>query len=255
MENGGIIREVDAIEKIKYGSVQEANAIKFFASCSRKIFAVEEKGILEKAWVVSRDLIFEIKRLIREAEKTALKEGNLLSDSEMLERLMAIMPETPKEKIMNFLSVAERVKKNKFGKWGMIDWMEVSPKGTREKVHLILKEHKRPLHFTEIADLIDKYELSKRGAHPQTVHNELIKDERFVLVGRGIYALAEWGYFSGTIKDIIEVILKKSGRPMKKDEVMAEVLKMRRVKKTTIMINLNNRKFFKKEGEFYRLKK
>ncbi|MFA7319079.1 MAG: sigma factor-like helix-turn-helix DNA-binding protein [Parcubacteria group bacterium] len=255
IQNGGIIREVDAIEKIELSSDQEANAVKFFVSCSKNIFEVEEKGLLEKAWVVSLDIIEGIKRLIVEAEKNALKDKELLADEEMLGKLAALIPDIPKEQIMNFLSVSERVKKNKFGKWGIIDWMEVSPKGTREKVYLILKEHKKPLHFTEIAGLIDKYELSKRGAHPQTVHNELIKDERFVLVGRGIYALSEWGYFSGTIRDIIEVILKASGRAMKKEEVIAEVLKMRKVKKTTIMINLNNRKFFKKEGEFYKLKK
>lgn len=254
-ENGGIIRETDAIEKIKYNSDQEANAIKFFASCSKKVFEVEEKGLLEKAWIVSHDLVADIRKIIIEAEKTALKEKELLLDDEMIARLILIIPDIPAEKIMKFLSVSERVKKNKFGKWGIIDWMEVSPKGTREKVYLILKEHKKPLHFTEIAGLIDKYELGKRKAHPQTVHNELIKDERFVLVGRGIYALSEWGYFSGTIKDIIEVILKGAGRAMKKEEVIAEVLRMRKVKKTTIMINLNNRKFFKKQGDLYLIKK
>ncbi len=137
----------------------------------------------------------------------------------------------------------------------MIDWMEVSPKGTLERVYLALKEHKKPLHFTKIAELINEYKLSKKKAHPQTVHNELIKDARFVLVGRGIYALEEWGYFSGTIKDIIEIILKTNNRPMMKDEIVEKVLKMRKVKKTTVMINLNNRKLFKKEGEFYKLKK
>jgi DNA-directed RNA polymerase delta subunit len=254
-ENGGIIRETDAIEKIKYSSDQEANAIKFFASCSKKVFEVEEKGLLEKAWIVSHDLVADIRKIIIEAERTALKEKELILDDEMIARLVLIIPDIPAEKIMKFLSVSERVKKNKFGKWGIIDWMEVSPKGTREKVYLILKEHKKPLHFTEIAGLIDKYELGKRKAHPQTVHNELIKDERFVLVGRGIYALSEWGYFSGTIKDIIEVILKNAGRAMKKEEIIAEVMKMRKVKKTTIMINLNNRKFFKKQGDSYSIKK
>ena len=255
IQNGGIIRETDAIEKIKAKSHQEANAIKFFVSCSKKIFEVEEKGILEKSWVISTDIVASIKKLISEAEKTALKEKKLLLDAEILDSLASLVPEIPREQIMNFLSVSERVKKNKFGKWGIVDWMEVTPKGTREKVYLILKEHRKPLHFTEIAGLIDKYELSKGKAHPQTVHNELIKDERFVLVGRGIYALSEWGYFSGTIKDIIEVILRRSDRAMKKEEIIAEVLKMRKVKKTTIMINLNNRKFFKKQGDLYSIKK
>jgi len=253
--NGGIIKKADAIEKIKVSSDEEANAIKFFAACSKKIFGVEEKGMLEKSWVVSKDVLAPIKKAIAHAEKNIFKNKALLSDEEIVEKLAEALPEFPKDDLISFLSVSEKVKKNKFGKWGMIDWMEISPKGTREKVHLILKEHKKPLHFTEIAELIDKYDLGKRKAHPQTVHNELIKDDRFVLVGRGIYALSEWGYFAGTIKDIIEVILKEAGRPMEKDEIVEKVLAMRKVKKTTIMINLNNRKFFQKKGNKYSLKK
>lgn len=254
-ENGGIIREVDAIEKIKVSTEEEANAVKFFAACSKKIFGVEEKGLLERSWVVSKEILAPIKKAISEAEKSVLKDKELLSDKEIVEKLAGILPELPKDDLIAFLSAAEKVKKNKFGKWGLIDWTEVSPKGTREKVHLILKEHKKPLHFTEIATLIDKYDLGKRKAHPQTVHNELIKDNRFVLVGRGIYALSEWGYFSGTIREIIEVILKDAKRPMTKEEIVEKVLSMRHVKKTTIMINLNNRKFFQKKGNMYSLKK
>jgi DNA-directed RNA polymerase delta subunit len=137
----------------------------------------------------------------------------------------------------------------------MIDWTEISPKGTREKVYLVLKEHQKPLHFIEIAKTIDKFKLGKRKAHPQTVHNELIKDERFILIGRGIYALSEWGYFQGTIKEVIESILEKNKKPMDKNQIIEEVLKIRKVKKTTIMINLNNKNYFKREGEFYLIKK
>ena len=255
INNGGIIREDDAIRKMNASTEQEANAVRFFVACSRKIFEVEERGVIEKSWIVSKDILGSIRKVVSEAEKSFLKNKSLLSDVEMTEKLSVILPELPKDQLVNFLSVAGKVKKNRFGKWGMIDWMEISPKGTREKVHLILKEHKKPLHFTEIAGLIDRYALGKKKAHPQTVHNELIKDKRFVLVGRGIYALAEWGYFSGTIKDIIEVILKEAGRPMKKDEIVEKVLSMRHVKKTTIMINLNNRKFFQKKGDSYSLKK
>ena len=132
--------------------------------------------------------------------------------------------------------------------------MEINPKGTRERIYLVMKEHKKPLHFTKIAKVIDDLGISKRKSHPQTVHNELIKDERFVLIGRGIYALREWGYSPGAVKDVLEDILRKSGQHMSKEEIMTEIMKFRKVKKTTVMINLNNNIKFVKHGNKYALK-
>jgi DNA-directed RNA polymerase delta subunit len=118
-----------------------------------------------------------------------------------------------------------------------------------------LKEKNQPLHFTQIAHLIDEYKLGKKKAHPQTVHNELIKDDRFVLIGRGIYALAEWGYSEGTIKDVIKEILAKSDRPLEKEEILKEVFRIRKVKKATVMINLNNSSIFEKRDNSYTIKR
>ena len=103
-------------------------------------------------------------------------------------------------------------------------------------------------HARKIADLIDNYGLQKKKkSHPQTVHNELIKDKRFVLVGRGIYALSDWGYKKGTVKEVIEEILVKSGKPLTREEILLEVLKIRQVKKSTVIINLNT--FFARVGK------
>ncbi|RPI53593.1 MAG: hypothetical protein EHM49_04165, partial [Deltaproteobacteria bacterium] len=178
----------------------------------------------------------------------------LFSDEEISRKITSKVEGLERERILAYLNVLASIKKNKFGKWGKAHWTEVNPKGTREKIYLVLKEKKKPLHFTEIAALIDKYNLGKKKAHPQTVHNELIKDSRFVLIGRGIYAMREWGYQEGTIKDVLIDILKKKARPMDKEDIIKEVLKARKVKKTTIMINLNNPKFFKKVDGHYSVK-
>ncbi|MFZ3031722.1 MAG: hypothetical protein WA082_01680, partial [Candidatus Moraniibacteriota bacterium] len=82
---------------------------------------------------------------------------------------------------------------------------------------------------------------------PQTVHNELIKDQRFVLVGRGIYALSDWGYKPGTVKDVITEILQAAGKPLSREDILARVLEIRQVKKSTIIINLNT--FFARIGK------
>jgi len=83
-----------------------------------------------------------------------------------------------------------------------------------------------------------------------------IKDKRFVLVGRGLYALAEWGYEPGTVSEIIVQVMKKANCPLSKEEIIEKVLAKRLVKENTVLINLQNRKLFEKTGDgAYALKK
>ena len=116
----------------------------------------------------------------------------------------------------------------------------------RDYAYLILRRHGSPVHFREVAKLIG--EVFNKKAHVATTHNELIKDPRFVLVGRGLYALREWGYSTGVVRDVIRDILKKEG-PLSKEQVLEKVLKERYVKPNTIMVNLQNPQFFKKNKQ------
>ncbi len=157
---------------------------------------------------------------------------------------------------INFMAVSKDIKQNVFGRWGLATWSDIKPRGTREKAYLVLKTGGKPLHFRDIAKLIDEHGLhqKKRQSHPQTVHNELIKDKRFVLVGRGIYALSEWGYKKGTVKEVISEILKEAKEPLTREEILERVLSIRQVKKSTIIINLNT--FFDRVAKnTYTLKK
>lgn len=255
-ENCGIVKEEDAIAKLNsQGMKQVESAIKFLADCSEKITMFFEKGRIEKSWLVPASTIERVLKFAAEAENIFQKETKPLAEAEIVKGLMARLFDFSSKEVLSYLGVLTRVKKNKFGKWGMRHWPEITPKGSREKIYLVLKEEKKPLHFSRIAELIDKYELGKRKAHPQTIHNELIKDKKFVLIGRGIYALSEWGYSEGVLKDVIKNILEKNGKPMKREDIIAEVLKARKVKKTTVIINLNNNKIFKRMGNSYGLKK
>ena len=159
---------------------------------------------------------------------------------------------------MSYLEVSKTIQPNKEGELGLAEWPEIRPRGVKDKAFLVFKKHGKPLHFTEVAKLIDKmqYNLPNKKTYAQTVHNELIKDARFVLVGRGTYALAEWGYAPGTIKDIIAKVLKDNNQPMRKDEVVQKVLAQRLVAKNTVLMNLNNKsEFGKDENEKYFLRK
>jgi len=254
-KNSGIIKEKKIVNLLGLEDFKEKNALRLFVQCSKKVEEVFERGILDKSWVLSKDTVDLVKKVHLEAKDILEKEKNPLNNDDIIKKIQERIIETEESEILNFLSVLSEIKKNIFGKWGIKYWDEISPKGTREKIYLILKETKKPLHFTEIAYLIDKHKLGKKKAHPQTVHNELIKDDRFVLIGRGIYALKQWGYKEGTIKDVLSDILAKSGEPMHKDKIIAEVLKVRKVKKTTVMINLNNVKIFEKKEDLYSIRK
>jgi len=141
------------------------------------------------------------------------------------------------------LGLNKDLNKNILDQWGNATWNTIKPKRMTDKAYLIMLKEKRPLHFVEVADLINQADFDRKNAHPATVHNELILDDKYVLVGRGIYALKDWGYQEGTVADIITNILKANG-PMVKKDLAEEVLKQRLVQKTTITLVLMNKDKF-----------
>lgn len=151
---------------------------------------------------------------------------------------------SPNPALIYYLEISKRILQNPEGFYGLRDWPEINPRGVKDKAYLVFKKVGKPLHFKEVAKQIE-------GALIQTVHNELIKDPRFVLVGRGIYALKEWGYLPGQVKDVIAQILKENG-PLTQGEILERVLKQRLVKESTILLNLNNKKHFLRtvEGKY-----
>ncbi|MFZ1258160.1 MAG: sigma factor-like helix-turn-helix DNA-binding protein [Candidatus Saccharimonas sp.] len=130
--------------------------------------------------------------------------------------------------------------------WGLVKWPTVNPKNIRDKIYVILADNAKPMHFSEIAKHIKKSDFKRKDVTTQAIHNELIKDKRFVLIGRGIYALDTWGYSKGTVSDIISKVLKKAGEPLHRDEIVKRVLKSRQVKETTILLNLQSKPEFKR---------
>ena len=197
-------------------------------------------GFLFSEWKEIHDTVVEILANSKEA----------LSLDELYVLFAKHVEGFSKDRLLHFLLISRSIKQNVFGKWGLAQWSDIRPRGMREKAYLVLKTSARPLHFREIAKLIDEYGLhgaKKKKSHPQTVHNELIKDSRFVLVGRGIYALSDWGYKKGTVKDVIRDILHEVGRPLTREEVIERVFKIRQVKKSTIVINLNT--YFARVGK------
>lgn len=146
---------------------------------------------------------------------------------------------------LNYLSVSKKFGTNQYGDFGLAEWPEISPKTIRDRAYLVLKNLKKPVHFRDIATGIKEKRFDEKQVHASTVHNELIKDNRFVLVGRGIYGLSEHGFKPGTAREVIQRILKNSG-PLTPDELVGLVLKERFFKPNTVLLNLQNKKLFKR---------
>lgn len=155
--------------------------------------------------------------------------------------------------LYSILRAAKKIGQNKFGHWGIHDWREIKPKTINDKIYLILKNHGKPMHFAEIADKINQVNFDKKRANSATVHNELILDNKYILVGRGMYGLKEWGYQRGTVADVIEDILNESGAPLTRDEIIKKVLEKRLVKKATVVLALMDKDKFERVDNKYKL--
>jgi len=182
-----------------------------------------------------------------ESLRKKLAEQNLpIPREEVLKTAASLGGEMNDRALFSCIELCREIAQNPFGEWGFIGSPEVSPKGVKDKAYLIFKKEKKPLHFTQVAKLINQVAFEGRQAHPQTVHNELIKDPRFVLVGRGTYALADWGYEPGTVRDVLVSVLKNTEGGLAREEIIKIVQAKRLVKENTILLNLQNKKVFKK---------
>lgn len=154
--------------------------------------------------------------------------------------------------LISYLEISKRIAKNPFDEYGLSEWGSVQPKRMNDKIYLVLKKHGKPAHFTEITHMINELKFDDRKAYPPTIHNELILNDQYVLVGRGIYALKEWGYKAGVVSDVIAAILQKAAKPLTRQEIVNEVLQQRMVKKNTIHLALTDKhRFYKtKEGAY-----
>lgn len=194
-----------------------------------------------KAFSQAADFIDKLAKTLGDKKEEILKKKNF---KEIFSS--AIKSRGVKESAaLNYLEISKKFKASPFGDFGLSSWEEINPKTIRAKTYLILKKRRQPLHFKKIAEEINKVNFGKRTALPQTVHNELIKDPRFILVGRGMYGLAEHGFRPGTAKEVIARILKEKG-PLSKKEVVNLVSQERFIKENTILLNLQNRRHFKK---------
>lgn len=241
-EMGRIARVKDLSTKLKTDADARDHAhVAFVAELAPHLALVDENDHYHQSVGLSEHHdATAIKEKIDLVHKTIKKHGEPLTIEALHDQLDLEHPDNVRALARSSKHIA-----NLKDKWGLTKWPTVNPKNIRDKIYAILSENGKPLHFSKVADSIKSSDFKRRDVTTQAIHNELIKDSRFVLIGRGIYALKEWGYSSGTVSDIITDILKKEG-PLHRDEIVRKVLKKRQVKETTILLNLQGKPQFKR---------
>lgn len=255
-ELGRVIRELGAVvpedELLEYVSSDEEtqNHIVLLLVLGDLFVKEKEDDHLKHRWTIDKEVSRAVDESLRKLAKS-LSDDDLIVEEEMLalfrKNLKGVSEEHKNEEVLRrWLSLSKAIGRNPLGEWGISSSPNVNARGMRDYAFLVIRKHGSPMHFTEVAKEIRG--TFGKEAHVATCHNELIKDARFVLVGRGLYALSEWGYQGGVVKDVIKAFLEKSG-PMTKDEIVEKVLKERYVKHNTVVVNLQDRKCFKKSAD------
>jgi hypothetical protein len=242
---GGAKKESSLLEFL--GGKKLQNHVFFLLSSFGNFGKSQESEEFYPLWYLKNENLESAKKIVKSAVDYFGKEKKVVSLDELYS---AINADSPKEVFVSFIEASKEIQKNPEDKFGLRNWLEINPKGVRDKAYLVFKKEAKPLHFSMVAGLIEKLPfICQRKVHVATVHNELIKDNRFVLVGRGLYALSEWGYTPGVVKDIIIKTIKESQKPLSKDEIIAAVLKQRVVKANTVFLNLQDKNYFTKTAE------
>ena len=252
--HGGIMREETLISEIlkrTSSNVEWDGAVlRLSFSIDNELDMVRHSGYLTSSWRLASLSLDDVVLITDTAVRILRKRHACFSHDELvstLQRLNLFKNRIPsRELLASGLTIDERLRCIEEG-WGLTEWRFVRPRSIRDKVEIVLKKINAPLHFMEIANRIREAHFDHKNVTVQAVHNELIRYPQFVLVGRGLYALREWGYESGTVADVIERILKAKG-PLSKREIIAEVAKQRTVKVGTISLNLQKMPYFVRVG-------
>ncbi len=246
---GGIVVEDDFLGHISK-DVSLQNHMYFLLVVGEPFKKLKEDDDFRRRLHVNEDLAKKVEEALRKLYSN-LNNQDLLPESEMVNKFLQHLEDVSEkyknqEVVRRWLALSKAIGKNALGDWGKSQSANIKTKGVRDYAFLVIRKHGSPIHFRDVAKQITT--MFSKKAHVATTHNELIKDKRFVLVGRGLYALAEWGYVPGVVRDVIKTVLTKNG-PMTKEEIIDKVLKERYVKENTILVNLQNPKYFKRDKD------
>lgn len=263
-DSGGVIENNDLVNRVKESvneRVEENFVIFFLELIKDQFLQIRDSKNIKSGWQLP-DFNLEILQTVISATEDMVKKADKLFSAHELWLGFKNLVDTSQwsldlseEIFLSYIKLSKKLKVNPFNDWGIKSWNLITPRRMNDKIYLVLKHNGQPMHFREIAQKINEVKFDGKKAHAATIHNELILDhDRYVLIGRGIYALKEWGYKPGVVADVIVDIIKNSDQPLNKSEIIREVLKKRLVKDSTIVLSLmNKKKFTKNQDGTYKL--
>jgi hypothetical protein len=257
VEHGNIMGEEFLMKTMLLNrpEAKEAASLKFLLSLSDQLKYHKETTHYYPAWSILGFNLTKLSEVVDQFVDILRTQGKVLTQEDLAAKFRetayftAHSVELHEHVLKSYLNVSKAIQVNPFDEIGLKDWSEVKPRDVGDKAFLVLKHHGKPEHYSAITRMINDHQFDDRTAYQETVHNELIRDERFVLIGRGIYALTEWGYKKGVVADVIKEVLASSSKPLTRDEIITEVMKRRQVKRNTILVGLSNKKYFQKVGK------
>lgn len=249
-EAGGVVHEEAFLEEIAKDKLTQ-NHIHFYLVLHDDFKASKEDEHFNKHWSVNDKVADVVHKALNHLHED-ISEEEMIAEDILLDRFSKQMDELhevykSKEMLQKYLALSKTLGKNQMGEWGKRTSPNIKTRGIKDYAYLVVRKKGQPMHFRDVAKEI--FNEFKRKAHVATCHNELIRDERFVLVGRGIYGLREWGHSGGIVRNVIVEVMEKEGKPLSKNEIIELVKKERIVKDNTVVVNLQNPKFFKKDSE------
>jgi len=252
---GGILAQETLLTHVAKNDADH-NHIIFLLTVAHHFDDRRENADFKTRWHIDEQLAEQVENALTSLYES-LESNRLTAEDEFLLMFAKHLKQAgvktrPDEVLSRWLLISKRIGRNPLGEWGRMESPHVRIKNTRDFAYLTLKRHGSPMHFTEVAKGIET--LFGRETHPATTHNELIKDSRFVLVGRGLYALKEWGYEPGVVRDVIRGIIEREG-PLTREEIVDRVKRERYVKDATISVNLQNNMFMRLSDGRYGLSK
>ncbi|MFT7644391.1 MAG: hypothetical protein ACI9BF_000034 [Candidatus Paceibacteria bacterium] len=242
---GGLIAEHVLLDELSDDPITR-NHLYFILIVGDPFYKSKENPHYTHRWFTERKTADSVEKALKNVYKN-LNRDELVSEIDIISRfrteLVELSDSHDDQVLRRWLQISKQIGCNPLGDWGPAESPNIRVKGIRDYAYLSVKRHGSPMHFREVANTIN--DLFDHQAHVATTHNELIKDSRFVLVGRGLYALTEWGYTAGVVKDVLHGVLEQEG-PLSREELIDKVRKERYVKDNTILVNLQDTSLFRK---------
>lgn len=243
---GAIVEEEELLNGLS-SDEKARNRFRFLLVVGSSFFRERETDEFFARWHVDQKTADHVHQALSKLY-SSLSDNEVLTEGVVMERFLEELKQVNdayknEEVLKRWLSLSKNISSNPLAEWGKTGAPAIRTKGIRDYAYLVIKQGGKPMHFSDVAKTIGN--LFAKEAHVATTHNELIKDSRFVLVGRGLYALSEWGYQPGVVRDVIKNVLKSEGA-LNREKVIEEVKKVRYVKDNTILVNLNDSRYFKR---------